>query len=257
MESNKEALIKAIDRITKKQTKKEENSPTVEEMAGKLGISEKQLDAFINGEEEPPADLASRLMSLYNLKTFMVYFSSVSRVRDPRPPQNESEIRKNNSRSLKAFIGIIKDRGNRKGITITEEEMAEKIGVSPAKIPVWLEDKERTPDDLPERLLSAYKDLLDAVQAEDNRNALEHAVLWIRNRGLTQGMNITIDEMAGKVDLPGEQLYAFLNGEADTPADLGYELEKAYRRLLKGVNEVEMIEDINMIRTRPNPEARP
>ena len=256
MESNKEALIKAIDRVTKKQAKKEENPLTVEEIAGKLGISEKQLDAFINGEEEPPADLASRLMSAYNLKIFMVRYSSVSRYRDPRPPRNESEIRKNNSRSLKAFIGIIKDRGNRKGITITEEEMAEKIGVPPEMIPAWLADKERTPNDLPERLLSAYKDLLDAVQAEDNRLSLEHAVLWIRNRGLTKGMNITMDEMAGKVDLPGEQLYAFLNGEADTPNDLGPQLETAYKSLLKGVNEVEMIEDVNMIRTRPDPGAR-
>jgi len=250
MESNKEALINAIERV-KKRGEGKELTITAEEIARKLDLSEKQLDAFINGEEEPPADLASRLMSAYNLKSFMVRSSSVSRAREPRPPQSESEIRKNNSMSLKAFIGIVKDRGNRKGIAITEDEMAEKIGVPPEMIPVWLEDKERTPNDLPERLLSAYKDLFDAVQAEDNRESLAHAVLWIRNRGLEKGMNITIEEMAGKTGISGEQLYAFLNGEADTPVDFGFKLETAYKSLLKGVDRVEIIEDINIIRAKP------
>lgn len=250
MESNKEALIKTIEHIKKSRARKEV-SVTGEEIARKLDLSEKQLDAFISGEEETPADLASRLRAAYNLNTFMVRITSVSRVREPRPLQNESEIRKNNSRSLKAIIGLIKDRGIRKGITITEQEMAEKIGISPAKIPAWLSDEERTPDDLTQNLLSAYQDLLDAVQAEDNRLSLARAVLWIRNRGLTEGMDITVEEMAGKAGISGEQLYAFLNEEDETPVDFGYKLETAYESLLKGVDEVEMIEDINIIRTRP------
>jgi transcriptional regulator with XRE-family HTH domain len=253
MESNKDALIKAIELIKKSVERKGANSPTGEEIARKLGLSEKQLDAFLNGEEETPADLASRLTSAYNLKSFMVRCTSTVRIPNPKPPRNESEMRKNYNRSLKSTIDIIKDRGIRKGITITEEEMAEKIGVSAAKIPAWLSNKERAPDDLTQLLLSAYKDLLDAVQAEDNREILAHAVVWIRNRGLMVGMNITVEEMAGKAGISGEQLYAFLNGEADTPADFGYKLETAYKSLLRGVKEVEMIENINMIRKRPDP----
>jgi transcriptional regulator with XRE-family HTH domain len=250
MESNKEALINAIERVKQRGARKE-LSITGEEIARKLDLTEKQLDAFLNGEEEPPANLASRLMSAYNLRTSIVRHRSTSRAREPEPPQNESEIRKRNSRSLKGIIGLIKDRGKRKGITITEEEMAEKIGVPAAKIPAWLEDKERTPDDLTQRLLSAYQDLLDAARVEDNREALASAVLWIRNRGLEEGMNITMEEMAGKAGISGEQLYTFLNGEQDTPADLGHKLEAAYKSLLKDIDKVEIIEDINMIRKRP------
>ena len=256
MESNKEALLNAIERV-KYRRSTGEATVTGEEIARKLDLSEKQLDAFINGEKEPPADLASRLMSAYNLKTFMVRHTSVGRAQRPEPPQNESEIRKSNSRSLKAIIGLIKDRGKRKGITITEEEMAEKIGVPAAKIPAWLEDKEKTPDDLTQRLLSAYQDLLDAAQADDNKEALARAVLWIRNRGLEEGMNITVAEMAGKAGVSGEQLYAFLNGEEDTPADLGFKLETAYKFLLEDIDKVEMIENINIIRQRPDSGTRP
>jgi len=124
-------------------------------------------------------------------------------------------------------------------------------------IPAWLEDKEKTPDDLTQRLLSAYQDLLDAVQADDNKEALARAVLWVRNRGLGEGINITIEEMAGKINLSGEQLYVFLNGEEDTPADLGHKLETAYESLLKDIDRIEIIENINIIRQRPDPKARP
>jgi len=184
-------------------------------------------------------------------KAIMIRLTTTHRDRAPKPPQGESAIRKNKRSSLKAVIAIIQDRGKTVGMDITVEEIALKAGISKERIDSYLNDEERTPDDLPHILLSAYQQLLDAAQKEDNRESLKRSVVWIRNHGLSKGMDITVEEMALKTGISGEQLYAFLNGELETPDDLERKLESAYKDLLKNVEQVEVIEDINTIIRRP------
>jgi hypothetical protein len=83
---------------------------------------------------------------------------------------------------------------------------------------------------------------------ESSRESLQHAVVFIRNHGLAKGMNITVEDMAREIGISGEQLFTALkDGYNVVSGDLSSRLRAAYKKLLRGVEQVELIEDINMI----------
>lgn len=249
MENGRDALLRTIDSIKNAGIAKG-TTITEEEIARKTGISEKQLYAYLNGKEKIPNDFVSEVMAAYNIRTFMVRFTEEIDV--PDPSQDESEIGENNRMSLEASISIIKAAGVTKGIRITEEEMAQKIGISKEQIHAYLNGEDQTPDDLAYRLQSAYQNLLDTVQLENNRESLKRTVVWVRNCGLAEGRNITLEDMALKIGISDEQLYSYLNGKYEAQNGLVPKLESAYRDIFKDVTEVEIVEDINKIMKRPN-----
>ncbi|HMH23130.1 MAG TPA: hypothetical protein VK563_15205 [Puia sp.] len=250
MENSKEALQRAVALIKNSGVKKGMDV-TEEEMARKLDISEKQLYVYLNGEDTTPADLPVRLKSAYGIRRYVVESTQVHRVREPRPAEDESTRSENNSKSLKATISFIKKIGKNNGMNITDEELALKAGISTKQLNAYSNGEEKIPDDLSSLLRSAYADLINSVRMENNRETLKHTVVLIRNRGLGMGVNITVEEMAQKIDIPEEALYAYLNDENDIPQDdLPHRLRSIYNDLLKNLKGVEIIEDINMVKSR-------
>lgn len=220
---------------------------TEDEMAGKAGISGEQLQAYLNGGDEVPADLPTRLRSAYGIRIGHVQVTSVKREPILDPLKDEPAIRERSRRSLNVTISIIRKGGEARGLNITEEEIAGKLDISPEQLQAYLDDRDRTPDDSTHRLRTAYADLLDAMDQENKRDALAGILVWIRNRGLAEGMNITLGEMTRRADITTEQLHRYLDGDDKTPNDLYFRLRDAYRDLLENVERIEVIEDIHMI----------
>jgi transcriptional regulator with XRE-family HTH domain len=220
---------------------------TEEEMAGKAGISAEQLQAYLNGGDEVPADLPTRLRSACDIRIGHVQLTSVKQLPVLRQPEDEPAIRERNRQSLNITISLVRKLGAARGVNITEEEIAGKLDISPAQLQAYLDDRDRTPDNSTHRLRTVYADLLDAMDQENNRDALAGILVWIRNLGLAGGMNITLEQMARRADITTEQLYRYLDGDDKTPGDLYFRLRDAYRDLLENVERVEVIEDIHMI----------
>jgi transcriptional regulator with XRE-family HTH domain len=126
--------------------------------------------------------------------------------------------------SLERMISFIKKSGETKGLTITEEEMARKMGLTPEQLSGYLSGAAKTPNDTGFRLESAYEDLLNGIRMDENRKNLAHTIVWIRNHGR-----------------------AYLRGEYDTLDELSYMLSTAYKDLIKDVTKVVIVEDIDMI----------
>jgi transcriptional regulator with XRE-family HTH domain len=246
METKREALKGAVTSIKTHGVRKG-ITITEEEMAEKAGLSGEQLQAYLDGRDEVPADLPTRLRSAYNIRIGHVQLSSVKQLPFLRQPEDEPAIRERSRKSLTITISLVRTIGEARGVNITEEEIAGKLDISPAQLQAYLEDSDRTPDDSTQRLRMAYTDLFDAMDQENNRDALAGILVWIRNLGLARGMNITLAEMARRADITTEQLYGYLGGDDKTPNDLYFRLRDAYRDLLENVERVEIIEDIHMI----------
>ena len=250
MENSKDALRQAVDLIKKLNVKKG-TSLTEEEMARKLGISDQQMYAYLNGEAPTPAGLPFKLKSAYNLRTYIVEATQIQYVRDPKPAKDESARAESNRKSFESTITFIKKIGEGKGMNITDEELALKAGITTEQFYAYLRGEDKISDDLSSVLWSAYSSLITGVQKENNRESLKHTVVVIRNRGLSVGVNITVKEMARKIGIPEDVLYAYLNDEDDMlQDDLSHRLRLVYKDLLKDLKKVEIIEDINMIKIK-------
>lgn len=250
MENSKDSLRQAVDLIKKAGVKKGA-AITEEEMARKLDISEEQLHAYLNEEAPTPTGLPFKLKSAYNIRTYIVEASQVQYVRDPKPAKDGSARAESNRKSFESTIAFIKKIGEGKGMKITDEEIALKAGITTEQFYAYLRGEEKISDDLSSVLWSAYSDLITGVQKENNRESLKHTVVLIRNRGLSVGVNITVKEMGREIGIPEEVLYAYLNDENDVlQDDLPHRLRLAYKDLLKDLEKVEIIEDINMIKIK-------
>jgi transcriptional regulator with XRE-family HTH domain len=243
MDTKKDLLVRAVHSIKTSAEVKGKNI-TEEEMAGKMGISLGQLQAYLHGEDEIPDDLLSRLKTASGVRTMMVRSTQTVEVHDRKMPGNEQEQAEENRKSLKAIILLIRKSGESRGMKITEEEMARKMDISGEQLQAYLNGEAGTPDNQSQLLLTAYEDLLTSIRQENNRESLSRSIVLIRNRGLAEGMDITLEEMALKAGISGEQLYAYLNGEGPMPDDLFYVLESAYEDLLKDFGKVEIRENL-------------
>jgi hypothetical protein len=218
-------------------------------MAARTGISVEQLRACLNGEEEIPDDLPSRLKAASGIRTMVVRSRQEVNIPNPETPQDEAEEAENNRISLKAIISLIRKSGESRGMNITEEEMARKMNISVEQLQAYLKGEVGTPDNQSHLLMTVYEDLLTSIRLENNRKSLSHSIVLIRNRGLAEGMDITLEEITRKTGMSGEQLYAYLNGDYQTLEDFSYVLESAYKDLLKDFGRVEIREDICIDKT--------
>lgn len=101
MESNREALQKAIDAISNYGTTKG-IVISAEEMARKTGVTEKQWYAWLNDEEETPADMATKLKVAYGVTSVMIQFTEEEEVAEP--PENLPENEEVNRNALQHII---------------------------------------------------------------------------------------------------------------------------------------------------------
>lgn len=247
MKNIKDELIRTISSIKNGRIAKGETI-TEAEIAGKVGVSEEQLYAYLNGEQKIPGDFISRINSAFNLIITMVQFTDEKDF--PDPLEEEIGADESNRKSLEACISIIKENGRANGETITEEDMANQIGISTEQIYAWLKGEVPTPADLTGRLLSAYQPLLDAVRMENNKEHLKRTVVWVRNLGLAAGRNIQLEEMAVKIGISTEQLYDCLNDQSIVEGDFANRLESGYLELFQREMSVEMKEDFYQIMER-------
>jgi transcriptional regulator with XRE-family HTH domain len=167
--------------------------------------------------------------------------------------------------ALHKAIDAVKRTKTANGKEITEEDMARKMGVSVEQFYAYLRGEE-VPPGFPEKLEIAYNiqivsmqhtvvkqppkhdapksesgnrtsleaiiPPLDAVQMEANRASLLHSIQIVRNRGLAKDRDISIEEMAGQMNLSEEQLYAYVSGEYKTMEDFASRLRTVYRDLM-------------------------
>lgn len=237
------SLKDAVDTITKSKAAKG-TVVTEEEMAQKLGIPVEQFYAYLREEARPPLDLTARLNRAYGIGRIMGWSSSTHQPPEFGLPVDEAEISENERKGLASTMTIIKDRGKRKGMAITEEEMARKVGLSGARMQAYLTGSERTPSGLWHQLKTAYQPLLDAVQQEENRLTLNATIVKIRNLGLVAGRDITLEEMMEKMGITGEQLYDHLSGATALPHEVGGSLYSAYKDLIGPSGQVRVVEDV-------------
>src|SRR5256885_268943 len=109
MESSKDVLTRAADLI-KKRGMADGMTITEEEMARKTGIAEKQLHAYLNGQDKTPDNLSSVLRNAY--ADFL----------------NAIQVEANR-KSLERTIVLVRNAGLARGMDITMEEMAQKAGI--------------------------------------------------------------------------------------------------------------------------------
>ena len=138
---------------------------------------------------------------------------------------------------LQHTIDLLKRCGEAKGMTITEEEMAGKIGLSVQQLRAYVEGEEPTPDRLRARLRAAYSDLVTAVKQDGYRDSLQATIRAVKSFGKDVGVAITEEEMAGKIDMSVVQLQAYTNGEQPAPADMSGRLLTAYDDLYKEIQQ--------------------
>ena len=65
-------------------------------------------------------------------------------------------------------------------MTITEEEMAGKIGMPLAQLQAYLEGEEPAPDGLRAGLRAAYSDLITAIKQDGYRDSLQATIRAIK-----------------------------------------------------------------------------
>jgi transcriptional regulator with XRE-family HTH domain len=138
---------------------------------------------------------------------------------------------------LQHTIDLLKRCGEAKGMTITEEEMAGKIGLSAEQLRAYAEGHEPTPDRLRSRLRAAYRGLITAIEQDGYRNALESIIRAIKGIGSNIGVTITEEEMAGKIGMSVAELQAYINGEQPAPGDMPQRLMSAFDDLHKEIQQ--------------------
>ena len=163
------------------------------------------------------------------------------------PPKEKMRNSQRKKENLQRFAAHIKQLGEEQGLVVTTEDMAQKTGYEPEKFSAFLQGEKTPPSKIMLQLCEAYDHLFEYSRRKNNRAIIIQSVLWIRNVGLAAGMNITLEEMAGKADITVAMLKAYLRDDVATPDSMGSALELAYKKLLRNINKVEQKEDIDTI----------
>ena len=117
---------------------------TEAEMAQKVNVTEKRFQQYLDGKKRMPNNFTYLLVTAYD------------DIIKAQQMQTTSSVIRNT-------IALIKQKGLEKGLTITEEEMAETINVPIEKFNIYIKGVEHTPDEIIELLHLAYKDLLIGI----------------------------------------------------------------------------------------------
>jgi len=100
-----------------------------------------------------------------------------------RPPRTRKERVEMDRKVLQHMLDYIQNCGEAKGLTITTDEMAGKLGITGLVLEAYLSGGERVPKHLTIRLRDAYDSLLKPIQLKQNREGLKHGVVLLRNHG--------------------------------------------------------------------------
>jgi hypothetical protein len=114
---------------------------TSEDMARKMDMPWDQFEAHLNAPGRTPDEVLGRLWTSYMDLV-------------------EAIIRLNRSSVLRGRIDTVKRLGMEKGMTITDDEIVEKLGITRQQLADYLYGEIDTPDDVLSRFPSAWPDLL-------------------------------------------------------------------------------------------------
>jgi hypothetical protein len=144
---------------------------------------------------------------------------------------------------LQHTIDLLKRCGEEKGMTITGEEMAGKIGMPLGQLQAYVDGEQVTPAGMAGRLMTAYDDLYKDIQQRNRNGRLTFTMNVIRSRGGKKGEAITEEEMARHLGMTGEELTAYLKDPGKTQEEfsaLSDRLRAAYPELLKNMRTVSL-----------------
>jgi plasmid maintenance system antidote protein VapI len=142
---------------------------------------------------------------------------------------------------LQHTIDLLKRCGEAKGMTITEEEMAGKIGMPLGQLQAYVDGEQVTPAEMTGRLMTAYDELYKEIQQRNRNVRMRSTMEAIRYQGAKQGNEITDGEMGGELGMTGEELAVYLQDPGITQEEfsaLADRLRAAYPELFKHVRSV-------------------
>jgi len=160
---------------------------------------------------------------------------------------SSSPKRLSNREGLISLVSFIKDTSTSKGTVVTTADIAGKIAISAEALNAYLDGTKKTPGKISTAIMVAYEDLFNSCYKENSRKGLETSIVLIRNRGLAEGMNITLEDMAGKIGISREQMLVYLKEGYDAKESISFKLESAYKAIIKNVTRIKITEDIHMI----------
>jgi hypothetical protein len=149
------STIRAVKAISKQLGR----AVSEEEMAAKVNLSVEQLNAYVGGAEPVPAAVPQRLHEAY-----LDLYEALDQHYRAMP--------------LRSTISTIKRMGEKQGLVITEDEMAQRVGISRAAFDAFLQEPRelQEPGELEERLKAVYRELLKNVRVESVSLTARHAV---------------------------------------------------------------------------------
>jgi transcriptional regulator with XRE-family HTH domain len=155
--------------------------------------------------------------------------------------------------SLISTIRAIKALGKDQGLTISEAEMARKIGLSKEQLEYYITGNMETPDDLTHRLLTGYDYLFEAARRRNNNAIILSTVALIKERSAAEGITITEEEMADKIGIPMALFNPYLAGDIRPSDDIVIDpLRAAYKQVLKNIQFIRIVQEVHAP-TSPSP----
>jgi len=157
----------------------------------------------------------------------------------------------NSRETLQHAVDVIKNVEERKGMAITEKDMARKLDIPELQFYAYLHGEAPTPADLPFKLNAAYNirsymvehstsvHLPEPTLTKDgpartasDRRSLKSIITLVKGIGTEKGMNITDEEIARKAGVSRQELDACLNGRRKVTNHLSTVLWSAYASLI-------------------------
>jgi hypothetical protein len=142
---------------------------------------------------------------------------------------------------LQHTIDLLKRCGEAKGMTITEEEMAGKIGMPLAQLQSYANGEQPAPADMSGRFMTAYDDLHKEIQQRNRNVSLRSRMDSIRKLSKEKGTEITDEEMVQRLCMTSQELAAYLKDPGITHEEysaMSDRLRAAYPELFRNVRTV-------------------
>ena len=200
-------------------------------------------------------DVMKKYLTNFNHQTVHVKMKTIehimvrltSKERASTDSGSSSTKRLSNREGLISLVSFIMKTSASKGMVVTAADIAGKIAISAEELNAYLDGTKKTPNKIPTAVIIAYEDLFNSYYKENSRRGLETSIVLIRNRGLAEGMNITLEDMAGKIGISREQMLVYLRDGYDAKESISFKLESAYKDVIKNVKRIKITEDIHMI----------
>lgn len=140
--------------------------------------------------------------------------------------------------TLKDALPVIKQLGAEVGMEITEEAIARRMNMSRETLDTYLNATTRTPNDILTQLWVVFDDVIKAVQRSNRSAPLRCAIDLVKRLAMARGIDITDNEIVGKIGLPREQFEAYLSGEVTAPDEVLSLFSSTWPDLFRNVEHV-------------------